>query len=208
MTNIFASYLLTGALITRHPIIIVTLLIFQTLTLIVIINRITASRWRLYMLFLIFLGGLLIIFAYLCALVPNEIFKKIFNLNRFFIITLPLMLILLKFSKQKHSVTRMGERSTPFIIRATSSHLTLTLMILYLLISLLVIIRIRKKSKTPLKINAYEQPKKHTSRKTSQLSPCRSSRANKYHPHMKFWLPFRVLFNNPNCYGYFPRYAL
>lgn len=62
-------------LISKHPLRIGLILIFQTL-LIRIVSRINALNfWFSYILFLIFVGGLLILFIYVISLASNEIFN-------------------------------------------------------------------------------------------------------------------------------------
>lgn len=62
-------------LISKHPLGIGLILIFQTL-LIRLISRINRLNfWFSYILFLIFVGGLLILFIYVISLASNEIFN-------------------------------------------------------------------------------------------------------------------------------------
>lgn len=69
-------------IISKHPLGIGLILIFQTL-LISIISRINSLNfWFSYILFLIFVGGLLILFIYVISLASNEIFN--FSLRIFF----------------------------------------------------------------------------------------------------------------------------
>lgn len=77
-------------LISKHPLGIGLILIFQTI-LISLLSRIRAINfWFSYILFLIFVGGLLILFIYVISLASNEIFNfslKIFinKISLFFI---------------------------------------------------------------------------------------------------------------------------
>nr|QFG38782.1 NADH dehydrogenase subunit 6 [Glaphyrina caudata] len=58
------------------------------------ISAITLSSWYGYILFLIYVGGLLVMFAYVAALSPNVLFGKGTPLLFFFMFIMPLMLIL------------------------------------------------------------------------------------------------------------------
>ena len=84
-------------LITKHPLGIGLILIFQTL-LIRLFSRIRALNfWFSYILFLIFVGGLLILFIYVISLASNEIFNfslKIF-INKIFIFSSSITIIFL-----------------------------------------------------------------------------------------------------------------
>lgn len=53
-----------------------------------ILRRILISRWYAYILFLIYVGGLLVIFAYVASLAPNILFR---NLNSIIILLLLLI---------------------------------------------------------------------------------------------------------------------
>nr|YP_010471487.1 NADH dehydrogenase subunit 6 [Thienemanniella nipponica]UVG40826.1 NADH dehydrogenase subunit 6 [Thienemanniella nipponica] len=63
----------------KHPLSMGLVMLFQTL-MICLISSINAKNfWFSYILFLIFLGGMLILFIYVISLASNEIFK--FSLN-------------------------------------------------------------------------------------------------------------------------------
>ena len=53
-----------------------------------ILRRILISRWYAYILFLIYVGGLLVIFAYVASLTPNILFR---NYNSFLLLLLLLI---------------------------------------------------------------------------------------------------------------------
>lgn len=70
----------------------------QTLLICLISGLTIKSFWFSYILFLVFLGGLLVLFIYVTSLASNEIFNfsnkiVIFNLFRFFLIILIFLII-------------------------------------------------------------------------------------------------------------------
>ncbi len=68
-------------ILIKHPLSIGIILLIQTI-LICLISRIRSKNfWFSYVLFLIFLGGMLILFIYVISLASNEIFR--FSLNLF-----------------------------------------------------------------------------------------------------------------------------
>lgn len=77
-------------LISKHPLGIGLILIFQTLLIRLLAGANTLNFWFSYILFLIFVGGLLILFIYVISLASNEIFNfslKIF-LNKLILLIL------------------------------------------------------------------------------------------------------------------------
>jgi NADH-ubiquinone oxidoreductase chain 6 len=62
-----------------------------------ILTAMFLSRWYAYILFLIYVGGLLVIFAYVAALSPNILFSGINSLIFFIIIFFVLRMILINY---------------------------------------------------------------------------------------------------------------
>lgn len=72
-------------IIIKHPLAIGIILVIQTLVISIIIGLISKTFWFSYILFLTFLGGILILFIYITSLASNELF--FFSIKYFFIIT-------------------------------------------------------------------------------------------------------------------------
>jgi NADH-ubiquinone oxidoreductase chain 6 len=67
-----------------HPLSIGFILITQTIIIVIFSGLLTKTFWFSYSLFLIFLGGILILFIYMTSLASNEQFK--FKINPFILI--------------------------------------------------------------------------------------------------------------------------
>jgi len=67
----------------KHPLAIGIILLIQTFLISIIIGIISKTFWFSYILFLIFLGGILVLFIYVTSLASNEIFS--FSLKSYFI---------------------------------------------------------------------------------------------------------------------------
>uniref|UniRef100_A0AB39A6P5 NADH-ubiquinone oxidoreductase chain 6 n=1 Tax=Demicryptochironomus spatulatus TaxID=3231394 RepID=A0AB39A6P5_9DIPT len=65
----------------NHPLSMGVLLMFQTILIALFIGTLTKSFWFSYSLFLIFLGGMLILFMYMTSIASNEMFKISLNLK-------------------------------------------------------------------------------------------------------------------------------
>nr|YP_009667299.1 NADH dehydrogenase subunit 6 [Phryganopsyche latipennis]APQ47900.1 NADH dehydrogenase subunit 6 [Phryganopsyche latipennis] len=79
-----------------HPFIITLMMIIQTLFMSLIIGMMNFSFWLTYLMFLIFIGGLLILFIYISSLTPNKILH--FNKIKVFIFFIFLSKIFLIFN--------------------------------------------------------------------------------------------------------------
>jgi len=132
-------------LIFIHPLILVLLLTIQTAPVVLLIINRQENTWMGYMLFLIFLGGLLVVFIYLSAIVPNEIFM----LRAPMIITsitLPILLVIYTAEE-----TQKAKRLIVPQFSQTHIQSILPLTILYLLIRLCAVIFVCSFIKTPIK---------------------------------------------------------
>jgi predicted MFS family arabinose efflux permease len=135
-------------------------LTLQTIPAFFIIWSLRSNIWGTYILFLIFLGGLLIIFVYLSALIPNEIFNP-----RPIRISLLLISLLVASLPAGKLATRRLINNREILISIFSHNFIKTyfpLMLLYLLAGLFSAIFICEKSKSPLKTNTYESTKTPT----------------------------------------------
>ncbi|YP_009180488.1 NADH dehydrogenase subunit 6 (mitochondrion) [Amyelois transitella] len=68
-------------LFTNHPLGMGLLILLQTILICSISGMMISTYWFSYILFLTFLGGLLVLFIYVSSIASNEIFKISFNLK-------------------------------------------------------------------------------------------------------------------------------
>nr|YP_010585923.1 NADH dehydrogenase subunit 6 [Lepidostoma longipilosum]UZZ43646.1 NADH dehydrogenase subunit 6 [Lepidostoma longipilosum] len=80
-------------LFLSHPFIITLMMIIQTFLMSLMIGLMNFSFWLTYLMFLIFVGGLLILFIYISSLTPNKIFY--FNKIKMFIFIFVNIMILI-----------------------------------------------------------------------------------------------------------------
>nr|UDY72227.1 NADH dehydrogenase subunit 6 [Attacus atlas formosanus] len=101
MTKIFISsmmlFLSIFMYMLNHPLAMGLMILIQTLLTCLISGMLIKTYWFSYILFLTFLGGLLVLFIYMTSIASNELFSFNFNLKMFtmFIIFLLILFIIL-----------------------------------------------------------------------------------------------------------------
>nr|ASM41845.1 NADH dehydrogenase subunit 6 [Chlorophorus simillimus] len=145
-------------LLLSHPLSFGLILLIQTLLVAMITGMLNNNFWFSYILFLIMVGGMLILFIYMTSVASNEKF----NLSMNVIIILPIYSFLL-------TSTFMDKMLTSFFIKnnelanimskelSMSKYLNfpnnfiMTSMIIYLLITLIMVVKITTLEKGPLR---------------------------------------------------------
>nr|UEV85631.1 NADH dehydrogenase subunit 6 [Thalamita sima] len=167
MTLLFIpSILMLSFLFTRlvHPLSMGLTLLIQTILISLAAGLATYSYWFSYILFMIFLGGMLVLFIYVTSLASNESFSFSYSTLAASLIILfslvPLTLIwdyfFNMFSAQLPLSSLDMETSNVFIISWIYSinlmNFTLFI-IIYLLLTLIVVVKITNLFKGPLRLS-------------------------------------------------------
>nr|WEF49688.1 NADH dehydrogenase subunit 6 [Synendotendipes sp.] len=100
MQNFIFFLLIMSSLIfsmMNHPLSMGLMLMIQTMLIVIFSGLLTKSFWFSYSLFLIFLGGMLILFMYMTSIASNEEFKFQINFKFIFILFFYFFLISLFF---------------------------------------------------------------------------------------------------------------
>nr|YP_009727754.1 NADH dehydrogenase subunit 6 [Rhinoestrus usbekistanicus]QHX99787.1 NADH dehydrogenase subunit 6 [Rhinoestrus usbekistanicus] len=150
----------------NHPLAMGLTLLIQTTLISLMTGMFMKTYWFSYMLFLVFLGGMLVLFIYVTSLASNEMFSFSTKLMLFSLsILIPLMLMMLLMDKNNfHQIINNEMNSIYQMISYISENslllnklynyptnmLTMNLMI-YLLITLIAVVKITKLSKGPLR---------------------------------------------------------
>nr|WMQ77869.1 NADH dehydrogenase subunit 6 [Rhagastis castor] len=77
-----------------HPLSMGMLILIQTLMMCLLLGMLIKTYWFSYILFLTFLGGLLVLFIYVSSIASNEMFLLSNNMKMMFIIMLLLMMMI------------------------------------------------------------------------------------------------------------------
>nr|QXG19664.1 NADH dehydrogenase subunit 6 [Zaprionus indianus] len=151
-----------------HPLAMGLTLLIQTILICLSTGLITKTFWFSYILFLIFLGGMLVLFIYVTSLASNEMFNLSIKLTLFSFTMLSFFMILslivdktyltsFFLNNEMESITNLytyfSENSLSLnkLYNFPTNFVTILLMN-YLLITLIVIVKITKLFKGPLRM--------------------------------------------------------
>nr|UFK32275.1 NADH dehydrogenase subunit 6 [Eurhadina fusca] len=142
--------------VMNHPMSMGLILMLQTMTIIIIMNKILSSSWFAMISFMMMIGGLLIMFMYMSSIASNEKFKLKINM----IIIMIYMILLqdeMMIQNQINEVQEMMETkqlnlSLTKIYNKKSMMITLML-VLYLLLTMISVTKMVKHHKGPLRSN-------------------------------------------------------
>nr|UFP05419.1 NADH dehydrogenase subunit 6 [Sucra jujuba] len=77
-----------------HPLSIGLMILFQTLLMCLLSSMLIKTYWFSYILFLTFLGGLLVLFIYVSSIASNEMFNLSFNMKLMMMTSLMLIIMM------------------------------------------------------------------------------------------------------------------
>lgn len=143
----------------KHPITLGLILLIQTIIVSIIRGLISETFWLSYILFLIFIGGLLVLFIYITRLAPNEIIKISINIiftNTILIILLFYLTIYINTKIQSQEIiqyTLINKFNINIILKLynlPTNNLNI-IIASYLFITIIVIVKITNMYKGPLR---------------------------------------------------------
>nr|URX52725.1 NADH dehydrogenase subunit 6 [Incisitermes nr. barretti] len=160
MKMLMMSSILLSVMFTQmnHPLAMGMMLLIQTTMMCLISGLMHQNFWFQYILFMVFVGGLLVLFIYVTSLASNEMI----SLSTKMIITATMMLLALMLIKDwsttNSTETKLHNTMTENEVMTMTSKLynlpngTMTiLMALYLLMTLIVVVKITDITKGPLR---------------------------------------------------------
>nr|YP_010491914.1 NADH dehydrogenase subunit 6 [Oraesia emarginata]UWM92700.1 NADH dehydrogenase subunit 6 [Oraesia emarginata] len=83
----------------NNPLSMGLMILFQTLLICLLSGMLIKTYWFSYILFLTFLGGLLVLFIYVSSIASNELFKPSFKLKLMFFFSISFLLLILLYYK-------------------------------------------------------------------------------------------------------------
>nr|YP_009739790.1 NADH dehydrogenase subunit 6 [Stygobromus pizzinii]QIC54402.1 NADH dehydrogenase subunit 6 [Stygobromus pizzinii] len=145
-----------------HPLTMTAVIIFQSLVIAVNLYMYTQTSWFTYILIMTFLSGMMIIFAYISSIVPNETITKMpFFIGTSIIMTAMIMLALFLTDHMSFIFLNMPlnmsvlynlSTATIFKIFKSNTNIMAIILISYLLIVLIMVVKITAFNKGPLRV--------------------------------------------------------
>nr|YP_010261369.1 NADH dehydrogenase subunit 6 [Homoneura interstincta]UIB40276.1 NADH dehydrogenase subunit 6 [Homoneura interstincta] len=151
----------------NHPLAMGLMLLFQTTCICLIAGLINKSFWFSYILFLIFLGGMLVLFIYVTSLASNEMFSFSMKFTMISLLAFTILLVLTLFMDKSMMIPFIHNNEMQMISSeisySTENSLSLNklynfptnmitiILMNYLLITLIAIVKITKMFFGPLR---------------------------------------------------------
>nr|AXS65261.1 NADH dehydrogenase subunit 6 [Cucujoidea sp. 37 KM-2017] len=137
---------------TKHPISMGMMILMQTLMISLNSNLKISNPWFPYILFMIMVGGLMVLFMYMTSVASNEKFK--FSLKTLAMLVLLMICTLTIWNPSKIKFNTLIETNSLFIWTKFISHpnnILFLMMIVYLLMTLIATIKIMVINSSPLR---------------------------------------------------------
>nr|YP_009536192.1 NADH dehydrogenase subunit 6 [Exorista civilis]AYM35223.1 NADH dehydrogenase subunit 6 [Exorista civilis] len=153
-------------LFMKHPLAMGLTLLIQTLLISMMSGLMTKTFWFSYILFLVFIGGMLVLFIYMTSLASNEMFSLSIKLMIISFMTFMMFMFILLFMDKnmllqyKNTEIMSISNMNSYIMENSLSinklynyptNLLTILLMNYLLITLIAIVKITKMFKGPLR---------------------------------------------------------
>nr|WRO45087.1 NADH dehydrogenase subunit 6 [Stenothemus sp. 1 XYG-2024a] len=156
------SLLAISPLFLKHPLTMGLNLLIQTIVIAMITGLMSLNFWISYLLFLVMVGGMLILFMYMTSIASNEKFSFSKPLMMTFLLLMITMVILLILNPKMEFFPFKNIDSIEFIKFSTyeispnkyfinNSKFILSILIIYLFITLIAIVNISSNSSGPLR---------------------------------------------------------
>nr|YP_010620925.1 NADH dehydrogenase subunit 6 [Archiblatta hoeveni]WAX39256.1 NADH dehydrogenase subunit 6 [Archiblatta hoeveni] len=164
MKNILVMMLITSLTFMQmnHPLAMGLMLLIQTIIVCLISGLLSQSFWFSYVLFLMFLGGMLVLFIYVTSLASNEMFYLSMKMGMFILLTMIPMLMynfnlnfpLYNMEMMNYMNIYMTENEMLNLLMKLynkPTNLITIMMALYLFLTLITVVKIVNISKGPLR---------------------------------------------------------
>uniref|UniRef100_A0AAU6QDT2 NADH-ubiquinone oxidoreductase chain 6 n=1 Tax=Euchirus longimanus TaxID=1968892 RepID=A0AAU6QDT2_9SCAR len=147
-------------MLLNHPLSLGMILLMQTLVITLITGYMGGTYWYAYILFLILIGGMLVLFIYMTSVASNEKFTQSLKTK---MMALPMILTTVSLALIDPLIVNLNEMcnetlsaSLPYTLSLTKfintpSNTLMYMMIIYLLVTLIAIVKITNLKAGPLR---------------------------------------------------------
>nr|YP_009350478.1 NADH dehydrogenase subunit 6 [Leucopitermes leucops]AQP27139.1 NADH dehydrogenase subunit 6 [Leucopitermes leucops] len=141
----------------KHPMAMGLMLLTQTILMCLISGTMYSSFWFSYILFMIMVGGMLVLFMYMTSLASNEMFSPSNKMLVTSMFTLPILIYMmptLPNNKEMKPHDMMMENeitTTTTVMYNQMMGMMTTMLVMYMLLTLIVVVNIINVSKGPLR---------------------------------------------------------
>nr|WKU84206.1 NADH dehydrogenase subunit 6 [Talahua fervida] len=152
----------------KHPLSMGMMLLIQTVMICCLSGLMTKNFWFSYVLFLIFIGGMLVLFIYVTSLASNEMFTMSMKMIMLMMLTLIIMMMLILFTDKMILMFNSSNNEMMSIMNINSyikentlnlnklynypTNMITIMLINYLLITLIATIKITKLFYGPMRL--------------------------------------------------------
>nr|WAX39282.1 NADH dehydrogenase subunit 6 [Bundoksia longissima] len=163
MKNIMMLMMVTSVMFTqmKHPLAMGMILLIQTIIMCMMSGLLSQSFWFSYVLFLMFIGGMLVLFIYVTSLASNEMFYMSMKMMLMMIIITFMMLMLTKMNLPINNMEMMTNENiynmenemmnSLMKLYNQPTNLITIMLVSYLFLTLIVVVKITNISKGPLR---------------------------------------------------------
>nr|AQP29361.1 NADH dehydrogenase subunit 6 [Microtermes sp. E16] len=159
MKMLMSASMITSITFTqmKHPLAMGMMLLIQTTTMCLISGMMYKSFWFSYILFMIMVGGMLVLFMYMTSLASNEMFSPSNKTIATSMLLMPTLMYLMPSTinnKEMNEHTTMMENeitTTTTVMYNQMMGMMTTLLVLYMLLTLIVVVNIINLSSGPLR---------------------------------------------------------
>nr|YP_010703581.1 NADH dehydrogenase subunit 6 [Bryodema qilianshanense]WCO86715.1 NADH dehydrogenase subunit 6 [Bryodema qilianshanense] len=150
----------------NHPMLLMIMIIIQTLLIGVMMGSMMESFWLSYILFLTFIGGMMVLFIYITSISSNEMFN-IKSTSMIFIMIMMLITMIVIYSTEKIMFTEIIKNTETMNMKYTMNFQEMTMsltkmynnptliitimMMIYLFITLLAVVKINNIKQGPIR---------------------------------------------------------
>nr|WVH38364.1 NADH dehydrogenase subunit 6 [Carausius morosus] len=140
-------------MVTKHPLSMGVTIIMQTIIISVMMSMLYKSSWFAFILFLMYVGGMMVLFIYVTSLIPNMMFSFNMKNSMMVFMSITLMMILEKKYFMMNNDMSSININTSMLTKMYSMpfNMMVIMMASYLLLTMITVFKITEINKGPIR---------------------------------------------------------